>query len=247
MDEKVLLEVAGIIKNSKNLIAFTGAGISVESGIPSFRGEGGLWSKYDPGILSLSRFIDSPGVCWRSIKEIFYDYWGKSEPNPAHEVLAKLENLGILKAVVTMNIDNLHQKAGSKKVIEFHGTLDKMVCMSCSKKYSVKDVSLEKLPPKCSCGGVLKPDFIFFEEGIPQNAYKESFALAEKADAVLVIGTTGEVTPAAYIPTVAKQNGAKIIEINPAESAYTNSITDIYIPGKAGEVLTEILNKIYSL
>ncbi|MBQ5402959.1 MAG: NAD-dependent deacylase [Bacteroidales bacterium] len=247
MNENAVLEIASIIKNAKSMIAFTGAGISVESGIPSFRGEGGLWSKYDPGILSLSRFIDSPSVCWKSIKEIFYDYWGKSEPNSAHKALAKLEELGFLKAVVTMNIDNLHQKAGSKKVIEFHGTLDQMVCMNCGKKYSVKDVSLENLPPKCKCGGILKPDFIFFEEGIPQNAYKESFALAEKADVVLVIGTTGEVTPAAYIPTVAKQKGAKIIEINPSKSAYTDNITDIYLPEKAGIALTEILNKIYSL
>ena len=230
--EENTLKAARIIKNAKHLIAFTGAGISVESGIPSFRGEGGLWSKYDPHILDLQTFYSRTKECWTTIKEIFYEYWGESSPNAAHFALAKLEEKDILKAVVTMNIDNLHQKAGSKKVIEFHGTLDKMVCIKCGKKYASGSVNLENLPPKCSCGGVL-----------PQDAYKESFALAEKSDVVLVVGTTGEVTPAAYIPTVAKQHGATIIEINPKKSAYTDSITDIFIQEKAGNALNTIIKE----
>jgi NAD-dependent deacetylase len=242
--ENNISKVAGIIRNTKNLIAFTGAGISVESGIPSFRGEGGLWSKYDPHILDLDTFYSRTKECWVKIKEIFYDYWGKSDPNPAHYALAKLEEKGFLKGIVTMNIDNLHQKAGSKKVIEFHGTLDKMVCIQCGRKYATSGVKLDVLPPKCSCGGVLKPDFIFFGEGIPEDAYRESFALAKKADAVLVIGTTGEVTPASYIPAIAKQSGAKIIEINPKASAYTNGTTDVFIQEKAGKALTAIVNEI---
>lgn len=244
METKLIKEAAEIIRNSKNLIAFTGAGISVESGIPSFRGEGGLWSKYDPEILSLSFFKANPKKSWESIREIFYEYWGESSPNPAHKALAKLEEDGILKGIVTMNIDALHQKAGSKHVVEFHGTLDKMVCQKCGKKYKCTDVDLVSLPPKCDCGGILKPDFIFFEEGIPHDAYQESMEMASNADAVLVIGTTGEVAPASYIPVVAKQNRAKIIEINPQESTYTGKISDIYIPEKAGEAMSELLKQL---
>ena len=243
MDENILKAIQ-VIKNAKHLIAFTGAGISVESGIPPFRGEGGLWSKYDPHILDLQTFYSRTKECWTTIKEIFYEYWGTSSPNAAHSGLAKLEEKGILKAVVTMNIDNLHQKAGSRKVIEFHGTLDKMVCIKCGKKYPSGKVSLDTLPPKCSCGGVLKPDFIFFGEGIPEQAYKESFELAAKSDAVVVVGTTGEVAPASYIPNIAKQHGAKIIEINPKKSAYTDSITDIFIQEKAGTALNTIIKEI---
>lgn len=243
MDENILKAIQ-VIKNAKHLIAFTGAGISVESGIPPFRGEGGLWSKYDPHILDLQTFYSRTKECWTTIKEIFYEYWGTSSPNAAHSGLAKLEEKGILKAVVTMNIDNLHQKAGSRKVIEFHGTLDKMVCIKCGKKYPSRKVSLDTLPPKCSCGGVLKPDFIFFGEGIPEQAYKESFELAAKSDVVLVVGTTGEVAPASYIPNIAKQHGAKIIEINPKKSAYTDSITDIFIQEKAGTALNTIIKEI---
>ena len=243
METNILSKAAEIIRNSKFLIAFTGAGISVESGIPPFRGVGGLWSKYDPDILEIGNFHRRSKECWVKIKEIFYDYWGHTEPNPAHYALAKLEEEGILKAVVTMNIDNLHQKAGSREVIEFHGTMDKMVCTVCGKKYRTADVDIQTVPPKCKCGGVLKPDFIFFGEGIPRDAYEKSFEYAQKADAVLVIGTTGEVAPASYIPTVAKQHGAKIIEINPGQSAYTNSVTDVYIPEKAGIALSELLNQ----
>lgn len=148
MDKDILTQAAELIKNAKCLIAFTGAGISVESGIPSFRGEGGLWSKYNPNVLSLSRFYKETGPAWKDIKEIFYDYWGKSDPNAAHKALAKLETEGLLKAVITMNIDNLHQKAGSKNVYEFHGTLDKMVCTKCGKKIQQRRCQPQKFAAK---------------------------------------------------------------------------------------------------
>lgn len=236
-------EIAELICKAKHPIAFTGAGISVESGIPPFRGQGGLWNKYDPGFLTLSTFHRQPEKSWAIIKEIFYDHWGEASPNPAHHALAQLEQMGLLKGIVTMNIDNLHQKAGSAKVIEYHGTIDRMICEKCGKTYPAQKTLTQQIPPKCTCGAILKPDFIFFEEGIPSQAYSESITLARKTDLVLVIGTTGEVMPACYIPIIAKQGGATIIEINPSASTYTHSTTDIYIPQKAGVALEEIIKE----
>ncbi len=233
-------QVAELISKAKYPTAFTGAGISVESGIPPFRGEGGLWNKYDPGFLTLTAFHRMPEKAWAIIKEIFYDHWGEAAPNPAHYALATLEKLGMMKAIITMNIDNLHQKAGNTKVIEYHGTIGRLICEKCKKTYKTGTISLDPIPPKCTCGHVLKPDFIFFEEGIPTEAYDESIVIAQKTDLMLVIGTTGEVTPACHVPIIAKHNGATIIEINPSESAYTNTTTDIYIKQKAGIALDAI-------
>ncbi|MBN2681789.1 MAG: NAD-dependent deacylase [Bacteroidales bacterium] len=235
---ELINKAAQIIKNSKHTTVFTGAGISVESGIPPFRGEGGLWEKYDPKLLDLRYFYAYPQESWTVIKEVFYDFFGKAKPNPAHFAIAEMEKTGIVKAVITQNIDNLHQEAGSKNVFEYHGNSKTLVCMECDEKYSVNENLLKKLPPQCKkCGGLLKPDFIFFGEGIPEHAAKMSALEAETADVFIVIGTTGEVMPACMLPYRAKENGATIIEINPSKSSFTESITDIYLPGKAGEIL----------
>lgn len=147
-----------------------------------------------------------------------------------------------MKTVITQNIDNLHQEAGSKNVIEFHGNSKQLVCTDCNLKYRINDINLEILPPKCmECNGLLKPDFIFFGEGIPEPANTLSFKEADVADVFLVIGTTGEVMPACLIPQIAKNNGCLIIEINPVPSLYTRKITDIYIQGNAGSVMNEIM------
>jgi NAD-dependent deacetylase len=241
-----LQSAAQIIKNAKHLVAFTGAGISVESGIPPFRGADGLWSKYNPEVLELNYFFQNPVNSWKVIKEIFYDFFGHAQPNPAHQALAKLEQAGILNCVITQNIDNLHQAAGSSVVHEFHGNSQKLVCTSCSKHFEVHEIQLEPLPPACSaCQGLLKPDFIFFGESIPMSAYHASIAAAEKADVFLIIGSTGEVMPANQIPMIAKHNGAKIVEINPEPSRYTPQITDVYIAGKAGATMTALMEHIF--
>jgi NAD-dependent deacetylase len=242
-----LEKAAELIKNSKHLTAFTGAGISVESGIPSYRGEGGMWTKYDTKAIEINYFYKYPELSWKVIRQIFYDYFGKSKPNPAHYVLAEFENRGILKAVITQNIDNLHHEAGNTTIYEFHGNSKVLSCIKCQKKMEIKKVNLDVLPPKCDfCDGILKPDFIFFGEGIPESAYKNSFAEAEKADVFLLIGTTGLVQPAALIPYKAKQNGAKIIEINPEKTVFSDEICDIFLKGKAGEVLTQLKEKIFA-
>ena len=239
--EKSLIKAAKAIKESKYAVVFTGAGVSVESGIPPFRGSTGLWSKYDPIVLDINFFYSNTLEAWKVIKELFYDFFGKASPNAAHLVLARFEKQGKIKSIITQNIDNLHQEAGSKTVYEFHGTAHTMVCTKCRKKYESPQVDLKILPPKCKiCGHVLKPDFIFFGEAIPEFANRKSFEEAEKCDVLIVIGTTGEVMPASMIPNIAKQNGALIIEINPEASLFTNHITDIYLKGKAAEVLTAI-------
>ncbi|MDX8339644.1 NAD-dependent protein deacylase [Draconibacterium sp. IB214405] len=237
----LLKETSKIIKQSNFTIAFTGAGISVESGIPPFRGGHGLWNKYDPQVLDLSYFLNNAEHCWTYIREIFYDFFADAKPNDAHRVLAKMESNNLLNAVVTQNIDNLHYEAGSKTVYEFHGNSKKLKCLKCGKVYDAKDIDFANIPPKCNNDGeILKPDFIFFGEGIPHDAYADSFASAEKAEVCIIVGSTGEVTPASYVPRTAKQAGATIIEINPEETIFTSAITDIHLKGKAAEILNQL-------
>jgi len=239
-----LLQAIKVIKESKHLTAFTGAGISVESGIPPFRGTNGIWNKYDPDLLELNRFFQNPEKSWLFIKEIFYNFFSDAEPNPAHLLLSNLEEKKILKSVITQNIDHLHQKAGSKNVIEFHGGSGQLICISCGKKTPALAEKLIKIPPICEyCGNILKPDFIFFGEAIPEKAYKESIKQAKISDVMLIIGTTGQVMPACRIPIIAKENGCIIIEINNETSSFTNRITDFFLQGKAGEISKIISEK----
>lgn len=240
MNEKIKY-TAEILLKSNSTIAYTGAGISVESGIPPFRGDNGLWNKYDPNVLDLDQFHSYPHESWKVIKEIFYDFFGNAKPNAAHYGLAELEKLGLLHAIVTQNIDNLHTDAGSKEVYEFHGNSRMLVCTNCSKKYVAQHKIIENLPTCDDCSKVLKPDFIFFGEMIPEIAYRKSVEAARKAKVVIIVGSTGEVYPAAQIPVIARQNGAKIIEVNPEESLFTNQITDVFLQGKASEVIPELL------
>jgi len=246
-DLSQLHTAAELIYGSEYAIAFTGAGISVESGVPPFRGEEGIWNKYDPKTLELDFFHTHPKESWSVIRELFYEFFGNAKANKAHTTLAKLEQENIIKCVITQNIDNLHQQAGSKEVHEFHGNSQQLVCTQCRNYYSINDIDFENLPPYCKCSGLIKPDFIFFGEGIPMDAYQKSMEAASKSDVVIVIGSTGEVMPAAQIPYVAKQNGATIIEVNPGKSNFTNQITDIHLQGKAGEIMHKVYKKIKSL
>ncbi len=241
-----IAKAAELIANSHFLTAFTGAGISVESGIPPFRGENGIWNKYDPKIFDIDYYVKNPSAALE-LRQVFYDVIQTAKPNDAHLALAELEKMGLLRAIITQNIDNLHFEAGNKNVIEFHGNTRYFVCMQCGRKYKVEQVKIEpgKAPVCPECGGLLKPDFVFFGEPIPSDAYQKSFELAQKTDVMLVIGTTGIVYPAAMIPITAKQNGAKIIEVNLEPSAYTQEgITDIFLQGKATEVMRNLLAEV---
>jgi NAD-dependent deacetylase len=243
MDKKDLKLAVEWIANSKQLCAFTGAGISVESGIPAFRGEDGIWNEYDPDILDLNNYLSDPEETWPVIRKLFYQYFREAVPNEAHHLLATLESREILKSVITQNIDNLHQEAGSKNVIEYHGNSNWMVCMECKERtvFNVKDLSADV--PRCKKdNALLKPDFVFFGEAIPAEAAQNAIVEAEKSDVMLLIGTTGEVMPASMIPRMAKNSGTKIIELNTEKSLYTDDITDLFLKGKAGEVARELLD-----
>ncbi len=246
--DTLILTAAQKIRAARRVIAFTGAGISVESGIPPFRGPNGLWSKYDPVILDIRYFQAHPKESWKVIKEIFYDFFGQARPNAAHIALAELERLGLLQAIITQNIDNLHQEAGNTDVIEYHGTSQTLACLSCGKRLHYKQVSLQLPVPRCpACGGLLKPDFVFFGEPIPQEAQIRSLQEVHQADVWLVIGTTGEIYPASLLPIEAHDNGATIIEVNIQPSRYTNDVSDIFLRGKATAVMTSLLNSVRSL
>lgn len=239
VDKKVISlteEVAGLIDNAGFAVAFTGAGISVESGIPSFRGEDGIWNRYDPKILEYDFFRYHPEQCWPVIKEIFYTHFTGATPNAAHRFLARLEELQKLRCVITQNIDGLHQKAGSREVYCFHGDSSALRCLRCDRVFEVTPALLSLPLPVCpECKGVLKPDFVFFGEGIPSQAYQASFEAASNCDLMLVIGTTGEVYPAAMLPDEARKNGARIIEINPQRSQFSSTTAHVHLPLKAGE------------
>ena len=228
------------------MVAFTGAGISVESGIPPFRGSGGVWNTTHPIFLEIEYFTKKPYQSWKKIKEIFYDKLGDAEPNKAHDILAKMEQRSFLESIITQNIDHLHQKAGSKHVYELHGTYKQLVCTGCGSEYDLSFADLNFLPPTCFvCKGILKPDMVFFNEPIPSFAKKRSFDEARKADLLLMIGTNAEVLPAAEIPVIAKNTGSIIIEINIKPSALTHSVTDVFIEARATEAMEEIGKGLY--
>lgn len=242
----MIKKAAEAIKEARRVCAFTGAGISVESGIPPFRGPGGLWNTYNPDFIEIGNFLQAPEPCWKLIREIFYEFFGKARPNDAHLGLASLEQHGLVHSVITQNIDNLHQMAGSRVVHEFHGTASRMICLDCHEKFDAESIDLDRIPPECpNCSiGRLKPDFIFFGEPIAEPANSLSFAEAEKSNLFIVIGTTGEVMPACMIPYIAKRNGALIIEVNPQPSAFTNEITDIFLQGPATQMINSLLNEL---
>ncbi|RJS70486.1 MAG: NAD-dependent deacylase [Candidatus Syntrophoarchaeum sp. WYZ-LMO15] len=241
--DDLIEDVASSILSSKHTVALTGAGISVESGIAPFRGKGGLWERYDPEEYAhIATFMQNPARAWVLFKEMI-EVIRRAKPNPAHLALARLEELGLLSCIITQNVDNLHQSAGSRNVIEFHGNIINLSCIECGKKQRCSEVSLDEIPPLCACGGVLRPDAVLFGEAIPFDALVSSRKEAEACDLMLVIGTSGIVQPAASMPLVAKDSGAKVVEINPEETPIT-FIADIFVKGGAGRVLSDIIRRV---
>ncbi len=233
---------AEIIKKSRNMIALTGAGISVESGIPDFRSACGLWEKYDPmEYAHIDAFRRNPVKIWKMIFELI-ELTGSAKPNPAHYALASLEEKKLLQSVITQNIDNLHQAAGSRNVIEFHGNASVLECLSCGASFRAEEYEINGIPPRCrQCNEILKPSVIFFGEAIPMNALSESERLANSADAIIVVGTSAVVYPASSIPYIVKSNGSPVIEVNLESTGLTGSITDVFLQGPAGKMLPRLL------
>jgi NAD-dependent deacetylase len=240
--------IARTLLQSKYSIVFTGAGISVESGIPPFRGNGGIWDHYDPLLLEINYFLRNPAKSWEAIKKIFYGKFIGAKPNPAHFTLARWQSEGHIKRIITQNIDNLHHEAGSERVVEFHGNAQRIRCMRCQEQYPVKPSLIADAVPRClKCGGLLKPDFIFFGESIPHVAFNDAFQEAARCDCLLIIGTSGEVQPANQVPVRAAAGGAIIIEINTEPSLYSSQISTIVARQPSGTFLPmieRIINKI---
>jgi NAD-dependent deacetylase len=244
--QKLIREAAQVICHSRLTLALTGAGISVESGIPDFRSAGGLWSKYNPDeYATISSFRAAPEKVWEMLREMG-ELVDKAKPNKAHLGLGELEDLGVLHTIITQNVDNLHQAGGARNVIEYHGNSSTLTCLSCGEKYRAEEKRYEH-PPRCGCRKILKPDVVFFGEAIPQDAIHRSFQLASTAEALLVVGTSATVSPANAIPTIAKENGATIIEINVEKTLLTDCVTDLFIQGNAGEVIEGLVAKIKRL
>ena len=225
--------------------------MSTESGIPDFRSPGGIWSKYDPDDFTFQRYVKEPKTR-QKIWEIFTEsgLLIDAQPNPAHYAVAELERLGKLDCVVTQNVDNLHQKAGNSpdKVLELHGNMRQALCLKCNQRFPLEDI-IKRLketskPPDClNCGGVIKPDAVFFGEPLPERTLKEAIFHSRNCDLLMVIGSTLIVYPAAFIPMYAKEAGAQLIIINLSPTPLDTQAT-VLIRGKAGEVMTKVMEKV---
>ncbi|MBW2311501.1 MAG: NAD-dependent deacylase [Deltaproteobacteria bacterium] len=245
MDESIE-KAARAVLDSNLTLALTGAGISVESGIPDFRSKGGLWDRYDPDeYASIYSFQSNPEKVWQMLREM-EETVDKARPNAAHIGLAGLEAMGLLKSVITQNVDNLHQEGGSKDVIEYHGNSRSLTCLWCNRRYDYAQKKGE-YPPYCECGRILKPDVVFFGEAIPMAAMTRSYELASSCQALLIIGTSAVVSPFNVLPRQAKQVGATIIEINLERTVLTDHITDILLLGKATEMVSGLVAAVREL
>ena len=241
----VLDSLARDLKKSRHVVAFTGAGISSESGIPTYRGEGGVWNTYDPDrYANIAHFRQNPSYYWNFFKDVRYPVLKKAKPNRAHTALAELEKMGKLESVITQNIDGLHQEAGSTRVIELHGTTRIIHCVDCSQEYVFDDVFvlLEKeLPPLCKkCRGILRPAVVFFGESLDPEVLQLAYDEVNSCDFLLAVGSSLVVYPAADLPVRAKQAGAMLAIVN-IDPTPLDDMADFIIHGQAGRVLSDVI------
>lgn len=249
MLEETLAKAAKTIANSSYAIALSGAGISVDSGIPDFRSPGGLWERFDPcDFAHIDSFIRNPLRVW----EMLFEMRGMAidaKPNAGHRALAELQDLGRLKGIITQNIDNLHQEAGSSKVVEFHGNTRRLACLECGRKYGADEappVSPGK-PPRCACGAILKPDVVFFGEAIPADAMHRAISMAERADVMLVVGTSAQVAPANMLPGLTSRNDGTLIEVNLETTYLSRTYKTLHLGGSTTELLPRLVEAVKAL
>jgi len=250
--EEKMNNLAHWVKESQRIVVFTGAGVSTESGVPDFRSPGGIWDRFDPQEMTFQKFLSNK-ESRRKYWDLFHVCWKEFDgvqPNRAHQVMATLEEYGKVTAVVTQNVDGLHQMAGNSpdKVFELHGTMWKVRCLSCDNNFSWKEIfkQLEegKEIEECErCGGLLKPATIAFGQSLPEEAFDQAYKHILKCDLFLCIGSSLVVYPAARLPQIAKSKGARMVIIN-REPTPLDSIADLVIIGKAGEVMNEILRMV---
>ena len=263
--DKALASLAGKIARSKKVVAFTGSGISAESGIPTFRGEGGVWETYNPGLYAnipglLGMFFLKPSKVHAFSRDVLSTFV-EAEPNPAHKALARLEELGHLRAVITQNIDDLHERAGNRKVIKLHGDLFRLRCLRCKARSPLLHEELvlaiktlegvrptrrhlfrafrRLLPPCPHCGGTTRPDVVFFGESLPRDDLAEAYAASENCEIMLVVGTSGVVYPAASLPQLAARKGALLAEFS-MEPTEMTGICHMHFQGEAGNIMNTL-------
>lgn len=239
--DSAIAATAERLKSATSIVALTGAGVSAESGIPTFRGPEGLWQHYKPEDLATPQaFARNPRLVWE-----WYD-WRRQKiapasPNPAHEVLAKLEHVVPEFLLITQNIDGLHRVAGSRRLIEMHGCIWQVRCLAEGTVTENREVPLSNLPPYCGCGSLLRPNVVWFGESLSTEDQARSFAAAGSTDVFLTIGTSAFVQPAASLPLVAKDRGAFVVEVNPTPTPITPFV-DSHLQGAAGVILPQILS-----
>jgi NAD-dependent protein deacetylase/lipoamidase len=251
LDAAVLDAAADCLLRARHAIALTGAGLSVESGIPPFRGPGGLWTRHgEPPMDGYQRFLKDPRRAWEErldpsgpMREL-WEALAAARPNPGHLALVELEEIGVLKCTITQNVDNLHRLAGSERLLEIHGNATLIRCIECVARYAREAIDFAELPPHCPrCQGILKSDTVSFGEPIPPDVLEQCFVEAEQADCMIVAGTSATVYPAAQFPIAIQQRGGDLVEVNPYESEIT-ALCRHALRGPAGEILPALLERV---
>lgn len=235
-------EVRERLAGAQRIVAFTGAGISVESGIPTFRGPGGLWRRFRAEDLATAdAFRRDPHLVWE-----WYDSrrqnMAKAEPNAGHRALADLERRVPGFTLITQNIDGLHDRAGSRRILKLHGDIWRLRCVNCGAEADDFRVPIPDLPPRCECGGMLRPGVVWFGEYLPGEVWEEAEHAASRAEVFLTIGTSAVVYPAAGLIDIARRAGAMIVEVNPQETPYSDSV-QYSLRGPAGEILPALVGE----
>lgn len=240
----MLDKIADLAANCRACVVLTGAGISAESGVPTFRGQEGLWAKFRPEELAnMNAFLANPKLVWE------WYCWRRTlmaavKPNPGHEAITRLEKLFDSFVLITQNVDGLHGAAGTVRVLELHGDIHRNKCVACGRPHlAMRDIDPDNIPVCTTCGGKIRPDVVWFGEMLDEEILAEAFRVSEEADIFLCVGTSAVVHPAASLPVVAKRHGATLVEINVEQTPLTE-LADYHLPGKAGEILPELARRL---
>jgi len=252
--EATIRQAAELLLAAEYVTALTGAGISVESGIPPFRGPGGLWTKYgEPPMDGYQRFLQDPQKAWEErlaptgAGQEIRDTIANAEPNPGHYAFVQLEEMQVLRWLITQNVDNLHRRAGSHNLIEIHGNATLVRCIHCTARFPMAVIDFDVLPPRClQCTGILKSDTVAFGEPIPGDVLEQCWGAMARCDCMIVAGTSATVTPAAYFPMQVRERGGTLIEVNLYESEITPLCT-VSLRGQAGLMLAQLAQAVQEL
>jgi len=230
------------IRTAETVAVLTGAGISAESGVPTFRGPGGLWRNFRPEELATPEaFRRDPSLVWEWYnwrRELIH----RARPNPGHKALAQLEGEKAQLTLITQNVDGLHDLAGHRRPLKIHGDIWEIRCTKCDRNWTDRAVPLPEIPPRCACGGIARPGVVWFGEGLPQRVWREAEKAVESAELFLVVGTSAVVYPAANLIPLALSKSAKVVEINPDDTPFSSEV-DCALRGPAGEILPEVVGR----